>query len=312
MKNLLLVLCILCSIPAFGQYRYFSNIDQNQVYNNVSFTGSNCGPRLQTSYKSFRQYISTLNYGYLSYDQPIKLKNGDYIGIGGRIMTFNSEFYDDRSFNFLTSYNRQVSNKNGVKQYLSVGIGFALSNLKTDQDHLRWPSQIGPNGFDPDLPGESINSNFFYPEIEIGLSYSLIKSENEYVKTGIAIKDVNQPNVSFLGRDPVPLTSALIISAMGSTKALDNLYWQPQVRFFSVQSNRLISLISNFKFLLSNKSNGIIVGASYANNKVITANLGVEIRKISAIFSYDLNTKANVATVASPSLEFGLGYRFCD
>ena len=312
MKNLLLILCILSSISVFGQYNYFSNIDQNQVYNNVSFTGSNCGPRLQTSFKNFKLFSSNLNYGYLSYDQPIKLKNGDYIGIGGRIMMYNNPFYDNRSSSFLTSYNRQVSNKNGVKQFLSLGVGFTLANIKTDQDHLRWPSQIGPDGFDPDLPGESINGHFFYPEIEIGLSYSLMKNKNEYVKTGIGIKSINQPNISFLGRDPVPLLSTWVISAMGSTKASEKLYWQPQVRLYTRQGDRLISLVSNFKFLLNNESNGIIVGASYADNKVITPNLGIEIGRLSAIFSYDFNLNSSVTTFVNPSLEFGLGYRFCD
>lgn len=312
MKNLLLILCILSSIPAFAQYNYFTNIDQNQVHDNVSFTGSNCGPRLQTSFKRFEQSFSHLNYGYLSYDQPIKLKNGDYIGIGGRIMMFNSSFYDNRSYGLLTSYNRQVFNKNGIKQFLSLGVGFSLSNLKTNQDHLRWPSQIGPNGFDPDLPGESFVGDFFYPEIEIGLSYSLIKNNNEYVRTGISIKDVNQPNVSFFGSEPAPISSALIISAMGSTKALENVYWQPQVRLYTQQGDRLISLVSNFKFFLNNKSNSIIIGASYATNKVFTPNLGLEIGKFSALCSYDLNIFPEDQVFILPSLEFSLGYRFCD
>ncbi len=102
MKHLLAILLIVCTIPAFGQYQYFSNINQNQIQDNASFTGNSCGPRLQTSFKSF--HLVTTDYGYLSYDQPIHLKNGDYIGIGGRLMHFNRSIINNNSGSILTSY----------------------------------------------------------------------------------------------------------------------------------------------------------------------------------------------------------------
>lgn len=130
MKNLLSILYILFTIPAFGQYEYFANIEQNQVYDNVSLLGSNCGPRLQASFKTFRLSglgNNNINYGYLSYVQPINLKNGNYIGIGGCMLQYYSTLFDNRSGSILTSYNKQLSDKNGTKQFLSLDIGFTLS-----------------------------------------------------------------------------------------------------------------------------------------------------------------------------------------
>ena len=130
MKNLLSILYILFTIPAFGQYEYFANIEQNQVYDNVSLLGINCGPRLQASFKTFRLSglgNNNINYGYLSYVQPINLKNGNYIGIGGCMLQYYSTLFDNRSGSILTSYNKQLSDKNGTKQFLSLDIGFTLS-----------------------------------------------------------------------------------------------------------------------------------------------------------------------------------------
>jgi type IX secretion system PorP/SprF family membrane protein len=310
MKTILAILLIVCTIPAFGQYQYYTNFDQNQIHDNASFTGNICGPRLQTNFKAFRKV--TIDYGYLSYDQPINLKNGDYIGVGGRIMRRNTEIIDKNSVSILTSYNKQISNKNEIKQFLSFGFGFTFAQHKIDNDDIRWPSQIDSSGFNPELPGEEFIGDFFYPEIEIGLSYSLIESSNEFLRVGASIKDLNQPNISFLGSNTIVVPTTLIISAMGSTKALDNLFWQPQVRFHKTLNRRNISFNSNFKFITGGKSKGVIFGAGYSNNNIFNLNLGADLGRFTGIFSYDFNLKSETVVFVNPSLEFGLGYRFCD
>ena len=311
MKHVIAFLFIVFTIPAFGQYQYYSNINQNQVHDNASFTGNSCGPRLQTSFKTFR--LVTTDYGYLSYDQPIRFKNGDYIGIGGRVMLFNSRFFDKRSGSILTSFNKKISNKTDTKQFLSLGVGFTISQEKISNEDLRWPSQIGPTGFDPDSPGEGeFIGDFLYPEIEVGISYSLLKTATEYLRVGLSVKDINQPNISFLGSNQEAIPATLIVSAMGSTKAMDDLFWQPQVRLHKAQNRSNISIVSNFKLMIGDKSNGVIIGAGYTNNKIFGINLGADLGRLSGIFSYDFNLNSDIAVIVNPSLEFGLEYRFCD
>ncbi len=205
-----------------------------------------------------------------------------------------------------------ISNKNEIKQFLSFGLGFTLSQQKISNDDIRWPSQIDSTGFNPNLPGGSFIDDFIYPEIEIGLSYSLIKSSNEYLRVGVSIKDLNQPNISFLGSNSEPIPTTLIISAMGSTKVFDNLFWQPQVRFHKTLNRRNISFNSNFKLITDSKSNGVIFGVGYVNNKIFNVNLGADLGRFTGIFSYDFNLNSEIAVIVNPSLEFGLGYQFCD
>ena len=317
MKHLIAILFIVFTIPVFGQYQYFTNINQNQVYDNASFTGNSCGPRLLTSIKSYQKTSATGAHGlYLSYDMPFQLSNGDYIGIGGRLTTIKESFTNTKTGNLTASYNRLLSAKNSIKHLLSFGAGFSVAQRNvgsfSNSAGIIWPSQIDSSGFNPNLPGDPINFDFIFPEVEVGLSYSVLKNENEYLRLGVSIKDINKANISFLGENDQRLPTALIMTGQSSIKALENIFWQPEFKFFKVGERNSLNFSSNFKYLIPNRAIGIIAGVGYTNNKLLNINLGLDFNRISGIFSYAFNLGSESANVAFPNLELGLGYRFCD
>lgn len=182
---------------------------------NPALTGSACGPRASVYYQQLtNDFFGFFNYYAkgINFDIPIVLKNNDKIGLGYKLMhdvAGESKFTNFGNY-LSVAYHKSLNKNEERPQYLSFGFDAGLSNSSLNGKNLRWPSQIGPNGFDPTLPGENIDLSIRYFDINLGITWTGHISERIKSTAGIAINHVNTPNRSFLGDSNINLDQRLV------------------------------------------------------------------------------------------------------
>ena len=130
----------------------------------------------------FLSFASTAQFDY-SFDIVGSI---DYTNINE---PFSTSFYAvDSKINFRFGGNFNVKIKE--KSFLKTGIRYVEVGYKEDIDDLRWPSEIGPNGYEPDptLPkyfDNVIDQKFI--EIPILFRYDFVdKKFGLYVEAGVS------------------------------------------------------------------------------------------------------------------------------
>ena len=83
-----------------------------------------------------------------------------------------------------------------MKHSLGAGLQPSIVRRAIDERDLRWPSQIGPGGFDPAEPGEVV-SNFVYLDLAAGLNYK-IEFDSQQVMVGYKMGHINRAKISTL------------------------------------------------------------------------------------------------------------------
>lgn len=189
----------------FSQDNIYFLYNQMPLTVNPSLAGSDCGPRASVYYQQLRNDFFDFNNYYskgLNFDIPIVLKNNDKIGLGYKLM---HDVAGDSKFsnlgNYLSVAYHKSINKNAERpQYLSVGVEAGIANSSLAGRNLRWPSQIGPGGYNPTLPSnENIDLSVRYFDINLGISWTGHIGEKIKSTAGVAINHVNTPNRSLLG-----------------------------------------------------------------------------------------------------------------
>ncbi|MBP6236447.1 MAG: PorP/SprF family type IX secretion system membrane protein [Saprospiraceae bacterium] len=257
---------------------------------NAGLTGSACGLRAITHYQSIRyKYLASttfINYG-ASLDMPVKLKNGDRIGLGYNYIgdLAGESSYSNTGHSINVAYLKRLSFVEGKPTFVSLGLSAGLIKNTINVGGLRWPSQIGPNGFDPAMnPNENITGNIRYPNVNLGLVFTGPITSSISTNSGLSINHVNTPNVSFLGGN-TPLKSRII--AYTKLDIMLNTTWSihPTLYYTKQGSNNFYMIGTDLAYHF-NQDNAISFGGGYGKNDQPFINAGVNINRLNIGLNY--------------------------
>jgi len=262
---------------------------------NAGLTGSACGLRAITHYQSIRyKYLASttfINYG-ASLDMPVKLKNGDRIGLGYNYIgdLAGESAYSNTGHSLNVAYLKRLSFVEGKPTLVSLGLSAGFVKNTVNVGGLRWPSQIGPNGFDATMnPNENFAGSIRYPNVNMGLAFTGPITSSISTNSGISINHINTPNVSFLGSN-IPLKSRII--AYTRIDIMLNKTWSihPSLYYTKQGSNNFYMMGTDFTFHL-NQDNAISVGGGYGKNDQPFINAGVNINRLNIGLNYGFTAR---------------------
>lgn len=189
----------------FAQDVVLSDYRLYQMQLNPALAGNDNGVRISTFFQNQKLFGSSFTNAFgISIDSPVKLRKSLTLGLGYqfyRDMTGETKF-GAKNHQLSAALTKNIGKQN-LTHAFSLGILFGFNNQSFDNDNFRWPSQIGPNGFDPNLPsGVSVTDlSIIYFGLNLGANYSLKSNKNHQLDVGFAINNINRPIVSFLGTE---------------------------------------------------------------------------------------------------------------
>ena len=251
-----------------GQDAQFSQFYANPLYLNPALAGSHSGTyRVMMSYRN--QWSGPLENPFVSYsaggDIKFNLRNsqGSYT-TGNDVVAVGVQFFSDRvnqfdydinHLAFYGAYHKMLNPK--TNQYLSGGIQFALGQRGINYEDVTFQDQF--NGVDQfnfptqeSLPANSIA----YPDLAIGLHYSVQPKPDQGFYFGLSYFHWNRPNVSLFNRDqrfeeqygPFELAPKLSVHGGMSLNRSDLLAIQPRVIYIQQGQAATVIAGSNLKY----------------------------------------------------------------
>lgn len=189
----------------FAQDIVLSDYRLYQMQLNPALVGNDHGVRISAFFQNQKFLGSSFSNAFgTSIDSPVKLGKSLTLGLGYQFYrdVAGESKYGAKNHQLSAALTKNIE-KHNVKHGFSLGMLLGFNNQSFDNDNLRWPSQIGPNGFNPTLPsGEPLTDlNVIYFGLNLGANYSLKSSKNHQLDAGFAINNINRPNVSFLGTE---------------------------------------------------------------------------------------------------------------
>ncbi len=171
-------------------------------------------------------------------------ESGDAAALGVVFLNDKVREYDFTTNQVMVSggYHKMLDKR--TNQVLSGGFGFGIGQRNVNYGNLTWQDEfsIRPNGdigyFDntrEQLP----TNNITYLDLNVGINYSYAPRDRPGIFAGAAVHHVNQPNLSFYGRDDETLPAEPLfrkytvhvagqLPINGSTKILPRVLAQAQ------------------------------------------------------------------------------------
>ncbi|MBK9257928.1 MAG: PorP/SprF family type IX secretion system membrane protein [Saprospiraceae bacterium] len=208
MKRILFCLALLfITTLNYAQDNIFILQNQVPVFINPSLAGVQCMPMLRIQY----QHIGGIggsnisSFKGLSFDMPVKLKNGDKLGFGYRFSNdVSGQIKYSQTRNFLAFSYHKILGSETNPHIISIGAEAGIQATSLDLDSLRWPSQIPSTGtgWDPTISsGEDIDASKMTADFNAGLSWTGYLAKDIQVVSGFAIYHFNRPNISLTGNE---------------------------------------------------------------------------------------------------------------
>ena len=294
MKYTSVFILIFISNTCFCQQAISSQYTLIPTELNAGLTGSACGLRAITHYQSIRyKYLASttfINYG-ASLDMPVKLKNGDRIGLGYNYIgdLAGESSYSNTGHSISVAYLKRLTFVEGKPTFVSLGLSAGLIKNAIHVVGLRWPSQIGPNGFDPTVdPNEDFKGSIVYPNVNLGLAFLGAITSSISTNSGISINHINTPNVSFLG-GKTPLKSRII--AYTKLDIMLNTTWSihPSLYYTKQGANNFYMIGTDLAYHF-NQDYAISFGGGYGKNDQPFINAGVNINRLNIGLNYGFTT----------------------
>ena len=309
---LLFILITSASQYSKGQENVFLLFNQLPIILNPAFTGSGCGVRTNVYYQNLSHNTSHSTFANnqgLTLDLPLKFNNNDKVGLGYKMGydVSGSSNFTNFSNHLLLAYHKSLSNSQDRPSYIALGLeGGIVSNSLKGKD-LRWPSQIGPNGFDPNLPpNEMIDFSIKYFDLNLGLSWSGYLHQKVKSTIGIAIIHINTPIVSFLGSKENTLKQRIVTHFTSDITLNKKWFIIPAVYYTNQGSVYYYMFSSNIGHKFSNHTS-VSLGGGYAKNSQPFVNVLINYEKINIGVAYGFENRAGLN-----KLEVILGYSLGD
>lgn len=302
-KSYVLILIVL-SVLAKAQDNHYSQFYANKIYLNPAFAGTNVCPRVILGFRDQWPGVTGEYVSYTaSYDQSV---NG--IGIG---LLFNG---DDAGRGILKTNNVSAVISPKVRVFQDFILSFAVEagvvQKKLDHSTLLFPGQLSTNGPIPGVPQEIQNDlSVLRPDISTGV---LMYSKNLYA--GYAMHHVMEPNIALI--DPSS-NAPLYRRHTAHLGANFHLYEKdpkkrkmglgpklsPQIIFQQQGPAREVNLGMYYT------QNKFTTGFYYRNEDALVMLFGVQSRKFTFGFSYDI-TLSKLANNTMGAVELSTSYKF--
>lgn len=205
LKSLKVLTIILLAIQISAQDIVLSDYRLYQIQLNPALAGNGDGIRMSSFFQNTKFFNSTLSNAFgATVDAPVKLSKSISLGLAYQFFrdVAGESKFGARNHQLSTALTKKIL-KGNLTHALSVGMQYGINNQSVSNENLRWPSQIGPNGFDPTIPsGEpNLDLSFTYLALNIGANYSLKSDKNHQLDAGFAINNINRPIIAFLGNE---------------------------------------------------------------------------------------------------------------
>lgn len=331
--KLLVVACgLMVSVSMTAQDIHFTQFYMSPLNLNPAMTGvNNCKTRMIVNYRN--QWASALganayNTYSASYDQKMPVGREDYFGIGGSLwgdVAGESRFGTTQG-RLSLSYSKKMAGYRKKASYLVIGADAAITQRRISQDDLRWPNQIDQNGvIEGALSGEGqFDGDFIYPDIAAGLMWFSVIDEKTNWYLGAALHHLNQPNVSFLGGNPVSLYSRATIHGGAQFPVAQRMSLLPFFVYMSQGPHKQFNGGASVRFAMGpsrTTNQSWQLGAWYRlgtktegglHSDAIIVSTRFNYDEFSLGFSYDLTiSDFSAAGSANGAFEFSLVYQIC-
>lgn len=284
MKTLLSLLVFLIAFVGISHSQdvVFSQFNNNRLYLNPGYTGTNYCPQLNMTYRNQWPALGS-NYvtSMVSYEQYVEEISG---GLG--VLLIN-----DRSGGGMYSLNGAslfISNEQKINRNLRVRVGFegAYKQRFLDMDKLHFEDSFNGVSFTP------ITSEYFgyvgrhhYFDVNVG---TILFSDKFNV--GVSAHHINRPDISLVSNHSyLPIRYSIHGSRdFKVRKRYYDYFITPHIAYFRQGTAQQYMIITNVKndILMGGIGFRGVIGRDYAD--ALFFNFGVNANSIKFIYSYDL------------------------
>jgi len=228
MKKLITIISfLLVGISTQAQDFVFSQFQLSPLNLNPALTGTNSNDQLIVNYRDqWRNFLGSAAFKTLSvsYDKPLRLKNGDVIGVGAKFINDEggSSNLTNRGGALLTSYQKRIMKSSGAEQFLIAGIEGGYFNQSVDAF------------------GTTLNSDYF--DFGLGLAYRIKFNEQRSFKLGASLAHIFSQN-------PEP-NRRFILHTSYNLKVTDKLIVTPRIAYVTQSGSEILVASVGAKFLI--------------------------------------------------------------
>lgn len=299
-------LFLLQAPPALAQDIHFSFLDLDPLLFNPAYSGffdgtGRFGAVYRNQWASVTTPFQTISVtGELSLMRSKRNKNGLSVGLWASADRAGDLDYGSTSASAILSY------------YQAVGNGDNLISVAGELG-------VGQTGFNPQdiiLPDgtESFTrEKALYPTLGAGVAWFCQHTESIYTKVGFSIRNINEPDISYLGMSDTRLSRKWNLYARGEWRWLSQWGLQPVVGYQHQGSFSELVYGADVKWYVNERSSNYLAfsaGLLGRHGDALSVNLAVDWLSWTFAFSYD----ANLSTLAEAShtlgaFEIGVIYR---
>ncbi|HEX6914119.1 MAG TPA: PorP/SprF family type IX secretion system membrane protein [Chitinophagaceae bacterium] len=314
--TILSILLLLVKIPGSAQDPHFSQYFSSPLTISPAMTGNfDADWRLAVNYRTQWQHVAAAyNTATVSYDKKImKEKTGGSVLAMGMLLMYDASFNRIVKSNYFSvnlAYHQQLD-ENGF-HHLGLGFGTTYGNRKISFNELTWEEQLGPGGFDKNLPtGETALSEMKpYMSVNTGLVYSM-DDYTTHFELGGAAYHINKPKQTFLQDEKQVVPMRYVVHA--AFDRLMNEQWFINLNaIFQKQSSTsyLIAGGAAGRFIGSGESTYISAGAWYRSKDAVIPFVNLFTNGWLFGFSYDVTTSKLMQAQKKPySFELSISVR---
>lgn len=216
---------------------------QDLVLNQFSQNPLTLGPQMGVSVKDQINAGSHLwgiennrtlfqNY-YIGFNKELIHKNNRSVAIQPMVSIDRAgeSKFGTKSFGIGLSAGLLLHKSEKVTHHLGTGIQLAYAVRSINESDLRWPSQIGPGGFDPTKPGQTIQ-DFSFLDLTAGINYKMEWNAQELM-AGYRLGHATRPkiqSVSTTGSYRLDYTHTLY--ALAKIKLTEKIGIRPKALYY--------------------------------------------------------------------------------
>lgn len=316
-KVLLSIVFAIIGLSLSAQDIHFSQFNAAPLQLNPALTGKvECTYRIVANYRNQWNAIPAPYVTYaLSFDAALweKRMNGSSFGIG--FSAFNDQSGDGNLTHTNLSMSLAYHAQLGEGHLLSAGFQGAYVSKRIDDSDLLFSTQIGPSGPIIGAPhGEFLSSGFNFIDMNAGIHWSSIISDNFSFNFGGAYYHILEPNESFLGDLENTVQPRYVGHGGFSAGIGEQVAISPSVLYMKQGENTQINGGASLGFYMDNAALHFGGWLRYAgkNPDAIIALIGVEFSNLVFGFSYDVSiSEIKTANNNKGGFELSLGYSGC-
>ena len=198
------------------------------------------------------------NFG-VNLDAPILAKEKYVISAGYRYYGNVGDFIISNGGHLLSTSFSKIVVEDDITHRFSIGLEGGINIKYINENNLRWPVQIGPNGFDSSMPSGEFVPDEINLDFNAGALYRFSLKSGSSFTLGYSLYHLNRPSIRLFGikedirtsHIPVVLLtsrSSLIYKLEGLESGADDYISKPfNVKEFKLRIKNIINSISRLK-----------------------------------------------------------------